>query len=106
MSSNGMGDGISSLLKVMADKSKKISIWDAKIIRRAMGDSFVKLNPRTMMKNPVMFVVEVGSVLATLQFIRGIVSPTPGVTNTSFELQITPWRLEEETAELQSRGLC
>src|ERR1043165_8085426 len=91
MSSNGMGDGISSLLKVMADKSKKISIWDAKIIRRAMGDSFVKLNPRTMMKNPVMFVVEVGSVLATLQFIRGIVSPTPGVTNTSFELQITLW---------------
>jgi K+-transporting ATPase ATPase B chain len=75
----------------MADKSKKISIWDAKIVRRAMGDSFKKLNPRTMMKNPVMFVVEVGSVLTTLQLVRGVVSPIPGVTNTPFELQITLW---------------
>src|SRR5947209_19170820 len=75
----------------MADKSKKISIWDAKIIRRAIGDSFKKLNPRTMMKNPVMFVVEVGSVLATLQLVRGVASPLPGVTNTLFELQITLW---------------
>ena len=40
-----------------------------------------------MMKNPVMFVVEGGSVLTTLQFIRGIVKPIPGVTSTSFELQ-------------------
>jgi K+-transporting ATPase ATPase B chain len=75
----------------MSEKSKKISIWDAKIIRRAVGDSFVKLNPRTMMRNPVMFVVEVGSVLTTLQLVRGVVSPVPGVTNTLFELQITLW---------------
>jgi K+-transporting ATPase ATPase B chain len=75
----------------MSEKSKRISIWDAKIIRRAIGDSFVKLNPRTMMRNPVMFVVEVGSVLTTLQFVRGIISPVPGVTNTLFELQITLW---------------
>ena len=73
----------------MAEKSKKISIRDAKIIRRAIGDSFVKLNPRTMLKNPVMFVVEVGSLLTTLQLVRGIVSPVPGVTDTLFELQIT-----------------
>src|SRR5437868_4264538 len=75
----------------MAEKSKKISIRDAKIIRRAIGDSFKKLNPRTMMRNPVMFVVEVGSVLTTLQLVRGIVSPFPGVTDTLFELQITVW---------------
>jgi len=75
----------------MAYKSKKISIWDAKIIRRAIGDSFGKLDPRTMMRNPVMFVVEVGSVLTTLQLVRGIVSPVQGVTNTLFELQITLW---------------
>jgi K+-transporting ATPase ATPase B chain len=75
----------------MAEKSKKISIWDARIIRRAIGDSFVKLSPRTMMKNPVMFVVEVGSLLTTLQLVRGIVSPIPGVKNTLFELQITLW---------------
>jgi K+-transporting ATPase ATPase B chain len=70
---------------------KKQAIWDTKIVERAIGDSVRKLNPRTMMKNPVMFVVEVGSVLATLQLLRGIISPVPGVTNTGFELQITLW---------------
>src|SRR5947208_7946822 len=75
----------------MAEKTKKISIWDARIIKRAIIDSIIKLNPRTMMKNPVMFVVEIGSVLTTIQLIRGIVSPVVGVTNTLFELQITLW---------------
>ncbi|HXG94736.1 MAG TPA: potassium-transporting ATPase subunit KdpB [Blastocatellia bacterium] len=75
----------------MADKSKKISIWDPKIIRRALIDSLVKLNPRTMMKNPVMFVVEVGAVLTTALLIRGIVAPVAAVTDIRFELQITLW---------------
>ena len=48
----------------MAEKKSK-SLWDAKIIRRALFDAVVKLDPRTMMKNPVMFVVEVGSVVTT-----------------------------------------
>ena len=43
------------------------------------------------MGNPVMFVVEVGSILTTLQLIRGIIAPVSGVTNISFELQITLW---------------
>src|ERR1043165_10047607 len=71
--------------------TKKQAIWDTRIVKRAIGDSFIKLNPRTMMKNPVMFVVEAGSVLATLQLIRGIVAPVPGVTSSGFELQITLW---------------
>ncbi len=75
----------------MADTTKKTAIWDAKIVNRAIVDSFRKLNPRLMMKNPVMFVVEVGSVLTTIQLIRGIIAPVPGVTNTGFELQITLW---------------
>ena len=66
-------------------------IWNKQIVIRAIVDSFKKLNPRKMMGNPVMFVVEVGSVLATVQLIRGIVAPVPSVTNTSFELQITLW---------------
>ena len=74
----------------MTANSKK-AIWNAQIVRRAILDSFVKLNPRKMMGNPVMFVVEVGSVLTTLQLIRGIVAPVQGVTNTGFELQITLW---------------
>lgn len=76
--------------KNMTDNSKTISIWDRKIIKRALVDAFTKLDPRKMMKNPVMFVVEVGAVLTTLQLARGIVAPT-AATNFSFELQITLW---------------
>ena len=66
-------------------------IWNRQIITRAFIDALRKLSPRKMMGNPVMFVVEVGSVLTTLQLIRGIAAPIPGVTNTGFELQITLW---------------
>ncbi|HLA12632.1 MAG TPA: potassium-transporting ATPase subunit KdpB [Pyrinomonadaceae bacterium] len=71
--------------------TKKQAIWNAQLVKRAIVDSFIKLNPKKMMGNPVMFVVEVGSVLTTLQLIRGILAPIPGVTNTGFELQITLW---------------
>ena len=42
------------------------------IVRRAVVDSFVKLNPRTLMRNPVMFVVGVGSVLTTILFFKDL----------------------------------
>src|SRR5215204_2118083 len=71
--------------------TKKQAIWNAQIVKRAIVDSFKKLSPKKMMGNPVMFVVEVGSVLTSLQLIRGIIAPIPGVTNTGFELQITLW---------------
>jgi K+-transporting ATPase ATPase B chain len=67
----------------MAEKKSK-SLWDAKIIRRALVDALVKLDPRTMMKNPVMFVVEVGSVVTTLLLFREKQS-------FAFNLQITLW---------------
>jgi K+-transporting ATPase ATPase B chain len=68
-------------------KHKTISIWDPKIIRRALLDAFRKLNPIAMMKNPVMFVVEVGSVLTTVLLVRNIAQGAP----IGFELQITLW---------------
>src|SRR6202051_4846086 len=74
----------------MSSACKK-SIGDPTIVRGAAIGSVLKLNPRKMMGNPVMFVVEVGSVLTTLQLIRGIIAPIPGVTNAGFELQITLW---------------
>jgi K+-transporting ATPase ATPase B chain len=70
---------------------KKKAIWNWQIVKRAIVDSIRKLNPRSMMKNPVMFVVEVGSLLTTFQLIRGLVAPIPGVTDSKFELQITLW---------------
>jgi len=69
-------------------KEKVISIWDSRIIKRAIGDSLIKLNPITMMKNPVMFVVEVGSVITSMLLIRDIIAGAPGV---GFEWQITLW---------------
>src|SRR6478672_2712945 len=70
------------------DHQKARSIWDAQIIRRAVLDSLIKLHPRTMAKNPVMFVVEVGSVLTTLALIRDALQGRPGL---GFEVQITFW---------------
>ena len=75
----------------MAETTKKIAIWNTQIVKRAVFDSLRKLSPRSMMKNPVMFVVEVGSVLTTFQLIRGLVAPIPGITDSKFELQITLW---------------
>jgi K+-transporting ATPase ATPase B chain len=72
----------------MTETSKKKAIWDARIVRRALLDAFVKLNPRKMMRNPVMFVVEVGSVMTTLLLMRDIARGAPGV---GFALQITLW---------------
>ncbi len=75
----------------MADKTKKQAVWDARLVRRAIADSFRKLDPRVMLKNPVMFVVEVGSCLTTFGLIRGLVAPDAGEANVIFELQITLW---------------
>ena len=46
------------------------SLFDGAIVRRAALDSLVKLDPRTLARNPVMFVVEVGAVLTTILFVR------------------------------------
>jgi K+-transporting ATPase ATPase B chain len=45
-------------------------MFDRAILRRAVGESFLKLNPRHMARNPVMFVVEIGSVWTTVLFIQ------------------------------------
>ncbi len=68
--------------------AKKQSLWDPVILRQAMVGAFTKLNPRTMVKNPVMFVVEVGSVLTTALLIQDVVRHQPGF---AFDLQITLW---------------
>jgi potassium-transporting ATPase ATP-binding subunit len=67
-----------------AKRSGKKSVWDAHIVGRALFDSFLKLDPRTMMANPVMFVVEIGSVITTIFLLRG-------GTEFGFDLQITLW---------------
>jgi potassium-transporting ATPase ATP-binding subunit len=50
----------------MSGHAKSKSLWDPKIVKRASLDALLKLNPKKMMRNPVMFVVEVGSVITTV----------------------------------------
>jgi K+-transporting ATPase ATPase B chain len=67
---------------------EKKSLWNPQIMRQAFFDAFRKLDPRWLIKNPVMFVVEVGSVLTSALLIDNIVHHRPGF---SFNLQICLW---------------
>ncbi|HUK48171.1 MAG TPA: potassium-transporting ATPase subunit KdpB [Terriglobales bacterium] len=65
-------------------KPRKKAVWEWKIVKRAIFDAFLKLNPRKMMGNPVMFVVEIGSVITTALLFKGGAA-------FKFNLQITLW---------------
>ncbi len=69
-------------------RPKPRSLWDRAIITRAVGDSFKKLDPRWMMRNPVMFIVEVGAAVTTLLFLRDVVSHRSGA---GFDFAIAAW---------------
>ena len=63
-------------------------LFDPPIVRRAIRDSFIKLSPMTLWKNPVMFVVEIGAALTTMLLVRALVA---GAGNAGFDLQICLW---------------
>ena len=60
----------------MSERAHSVSIWDSGIVGQATLDSFRKLDPRVQFKNPVMFIVEVGSLLATIIFIQELAAGT------------------------------
>jgi K+-transporting ATPase ATPase B chain len=64
------------------------ALFDPKIVWPAIGSSFVKLDPRTLFKNPVMFVLEIVTVLTTIILIRDLFTGGP---NIGFEFQIILW---------------
>ena len=66
--------------------TKKISLFDRHIIVQAVGASFQKLNPATMMGNPVMFVTEVGALITSI----GLLFKAPGEP-IGFGLQVAIW---------------
>jgi potassium-transporting ATPase ATP-binding subunit len=65
-------------------KPRKKAVWEWNIVGRAICDAFLKLNPRKMMGNPVMFVVEIGSLITTVLLFKGSAA-------FKFNLQITLW---------------
>src|SRR5882724_2690257 len=64
------------------------ALFDPKIVLPAIGASFVKLDPRTLIKNPVMFVLEIVTMLTTIILVRDLVT---GGGNIGFEFQIILW---------------
>ncbi len=73
----------------MSERAKKGPLFDPPIVRRAIKEALVKLNPRQVAKNPVMFVVEIGSILTTLLVIRDIAQGNTG--HMLFAAQVTLW---------------
>jgi potassium-transporting ATPase ATP-binding subunit len=64
------------------------TLWDPPLLRTALADAVRKLDPRLMVKTPVMFVVEVGAVFTTILLARDVVAGGPDL---GFEAQITAW---------------
>ena len=64
------------------------TLLDPKIVAPAIASSFAKLDPRKMIRNPVMFVLEIVTILTTVILIRDIVT---GGSNIGFEIQIAIW---------------
>ncbi len=79
-------DDPTSLLPKKLARSRPL--FDPEIVGRAVRASFAKLNPVTLLKNPVMFVVEVGAALTTIFLVRDIVTGAAGI---GFSVQIAVW---------------
>ena len=73
----------------MSKKNQTIALFDRAILSQALVDSFRKLSPRDQLKNPVMFVVYVGSMLTTLLYLQSLFGQ--GEASPGFILAITLW---------------
>src|SRR5204862_2695239 len=71
----------------MAAQAKSLSLFDPTILGPAVGDAFKKLDPRTLWRNPVMFVVEIVSAATTILFVRDLVAGS----GASFSGEISLW---------------
>ncbi|MBC7976078.1 MAG: potassium-transporting ATPase subunit KdpB, partial [Myxococcales bacterium] len=69
----------------------KVSMFDPAIVRVAIKESFRKLDPRVLYKNPVMFVVAIGSLLTTVLLARDLVAPPAGAAPLWFTAAVTLW---------------
>src|SRR6202165_3698737 len=83
---NAPPDDPTSLLPKKLARSRPL--FDPEIVSRAVKASFGKLNPVTLMKNPVMFVVEVGAALTTVFLVRDMFT---GGSAIGFQFQISLW---------------
>src|SRR4051794_9502973 len=80
----------------MSATKKARSLFDPPIVKRALASAFEKLNPRRQLRNPVMFVVLVGSILTTLLGIHAWIDRDPGAATdptkgAAFIMGISAW---------------
>jgi len=76
----------------MTDKNvRAVSAWEGHLIKAALRDSVIKLDPRAMVKNPVMFVVEIGSVLTTIIWLSDLIVRPAGMAPAWFTGNVTLW---------------
>jgi len=75
----------------VASKAKQLSLFDPGILGPAVVESVKKLAPQLVAKNPVMFVVEIGSLLTTLIWLRDVFSPAAGSAPRWFTLAVSLW---------------
>ncbi|MGE3472671.1 MAG: potassium-transporting ATPase subunit B, partial [Vicinamibacterales bacterium] len=68
-------------------RTRTLSIWAPALVRAGLADAFRKLDPRVVIRNPVMFVVETGAALTTVLLVRDVVAGAPF----GFQLQIVLW---------------
>jgi K+-transporting ATPase ATPase B chain len=81
-------DPTTAFAEAPARHRKSVAGVSTDILITAIGESFRKLNPRTLIRNPVMFVVEIVAALTTILVIRGIFT---GGSNIGFSAHITFW---------------
>src|SRR3954463_2541362 len=75
----------------MAPKAQNLSLFDKSILGSAVVESFKKLAPQLVAKNPVMFVVEIGSVLTNALWLREVLSPAPAPAPAWFTFSVSVW---------------
>ncbi len=82
----GTADDITTLLPKKLVRARPV--FDPEIVKRAVRESFVKLNPLTLLRNPVMFVVEAGAAITTVFLVRDLFIRAAGL---GFSLEIALW---------------
>src|SRR5450759_1499380 len=79
-------------------------LFDPPIVKRALTDSLVKLDPRSLLKNPVIFVVEVVSVMVTVRIVADILSSGPVAFDTAIAVGLWFTVLFANFAEAMAEG--
>jgi len=79
-----------ALAPIIQKRDRAASTWTAPVISQALRQSFVKLDPRTLVRNPVIFLVELGAAITTVLYLRDLLQGD-GFNLLRFELQVVLW---------------